>query len=65
MDELRFYIEEYTDGNMKISCNHIHYAFIDDLNPDDFTPAELRNKIRAISVYCERAKIKPIFIYNA
>jgi hypothetical protein len=65
MDKIRFFITEYTDGNLKIEPKHMHYTFRDDLNADDFAPAELFQKMREISAICKRENIIPVFIYNA
>lgn len=50
--KLRFYISEYTDGNLEIQCSHMHYAFRDDLNYDDFSPDRLFGIMKVIDDKC-------------
>ena len=60
--ELRFFISEYSDGNLCIECKHMHYAFRDDLNFDDFKPDELFGKMRLIEAKCREMEIDAKFV---
>lgn len=61
-ETLTFYITEYTDGNLEIQTKHIHYAFRDDINFDDFPPEELIGKMRVVSSICEKEGILASFV---
>ena len=61
MEKLRFFISEYIDGNLQIETKHIHYAFRDDINIDDFTPLELMANIKKIENILKKENIKPYF----
>jgi len=60
--KLRFYITEYVDGNLQIECNHMHYAFRDDLNYDDFPPERLIGHMRVIDDICRKEGNEAYFI---
>ena len=61
---LRFYITEYEDGNLEIETKHIHYAFRDDLNYDDFEPGRLAEIMHKISDICKAEDIEAVFIWK-
>ncbi len=52
-DELRFFISQYFDGNLQIECKHMHYAFDDRFNFDDFSKEELFGIMAEIQEHCE------------
>ena len=52
-DELRFIISQYFDGNLQIECKHMHYAFDDNFNFDDFPKEELFGIMSEIQEHCE------------
>lgn len=60
--KLTFYIGEYVDGNLSIQTNHMHYAFRDDLNFDDFAPEKLYMLMAMIKATCKREGIEPRFV---
>lgn len=62
MNKLRFYITEYVDGNYCVGTNHMHYAFRDDLNFDDFAPEKLPGIMREITRKCKIENIEASFI---
>ena len=51
--KLRFFISEYVDGNLEIETKHMHYAFRDDLNFDDFKPERLNKIMKKITNTCK------------
>lgn len=59
---VKFWISEYEDGNLEIETKHIHYAFRDDLNYDDFEPGRLYEIINKITDICRKMDIEPHFI---
>ena len=63
-NKLRFFITEYKDGNLKAETKHIHYAFMEDLNFDDFPPEQLSEVIKKISDTCEKEGLTAYFVRN-
>lgn len=63
-DELSFYISQYFDGNLKIECKHMHYAFDDRFNFDDFPKDELLSRMAEIQERCEGKGLTPKFIVS-
>lgn len=59
---LRFFITEYEDGNLEIETKHMHYAFRDDLNYDDFEPEKLNEITKKITDICKVEGITAHFI---
>lgn len=59
---LRFFITEYEDGNLEIETKHMHYAFRDDLNYDDFKPEKLNEITKKITDICKAEGITAYFI---
>ncbi len=62
MMELKFYITEYVDGNLEVETKHLHYAFRDDMNYDDFAPNMLQDILSKIAKVCRAEGIKPVFV---
>lgn len=62
--KLRFYITQYVDGNYCVEAKHMHYAFRDDLNFDDFKPEELPGIMRLITSKCQKENIEAHFVMN-
>lgn len=62
MEKLRFFISEYTDGNLEIETKHIHYAFRDDLNFDDFKPEKLNEIMKKITETCKDEGLTAYFV---
>ena len=60
--KLLFFITEYEDDNLKIETKHIHYAFRDDLNYDDFEPEKLNEITKKITDICKAEGITAHFI---
>lgn len=59
---IRFYISQYLDGNLEIECKHMHYAFDDRFNYDDFPREELLDRMAEIQEHCASENITPLFI---
>lgn len=59
---IRFYISQYLDGNLEIECKHMHYAFDDRFNYDDFPREELPDRMAEIQEHCASENITPLFI---
>lgn len=59
---IRFYISQYLDGNLEIECKHMHYAFDDRFNYDDFPREELLDRMAEIQEHCALENITPLFI---
>lgn len=59
---IRFYITQYLDGNLEIECKHMHYAFDDRFNYDDFPREELLDRMVEIQEHCASENITPLFI---
>lgn len=60
--KVRFYISQYLDGNLEVECKHMHYAFRDGFNFDDFPKEELFDRMAEIQEHCEAEDITPIFV---
>lgn len=58
---IRFYISQYLDGNLEIECKHIHYAFDDRFNYDNFPREELLDRMAEIQEHCISEDITPLF----
>lgn len=61
--KLRFYISQYIDGNLEIECKHMHYAFDDRFNFDDFPKEELFQIMTEIQEHCEAEGMEANFIF--
>ena len=59
--KLRFFISEYSDGNLNVECKHIHYAFRNDLNFDDIAPDDLLKTMRTITETLQKENIVATF----
>lgn len=59
---IRFYISQYLDGNLEIECKHMHYAFDDMFNYNDFPREELLDRMAEIQEHCKSENITPLFI---
>lgn len=64
MMQLRFFINQYQDGTFEIETKHMHYAFRDDLNPDNILPEDLAEEISRINEICKADNINPYFVCN-
>lgn len=62
-EKLRFYISQYFDGNLEIECKHIHYAYDDRFNFDDFPKEELFQIMAEITEHCEAEGMEANFIF--
>lgn len=60
--ELRFFISQYLDGNIEIECKHMHYAYDDRFNFDDFPKEELIEKMAEIQEHCEAEGMTAKFV---
>ncbi len=61
-NELRFFISQYLDKNLKIECKHMHYAFDNRFNFDDFSKEELFEIMAIIQKRCESEGLTAKFI---
>lgn len=60
--KLKFYISEYVDGRLEVETKHIHYAFRDDLNYDNFAPELLPGIMHKITWICRKENIEAVFV---
>lgn len=63
-DELRFFISQYLDGNLEIECKHVHYAFDDRFNFDDFPKEDLFGVMCEIQEHCEAEGLDAKFVFQ-
>lgn len=59
---IKFFISQYFDGNLKIECKHMHYTFRDGFGFDDFPKEDLLYRMAEIQEHCEKENITPIFV---
>ena len=61
-NEFRFLISQYFDGRLQIECKHMHYAFDDRFNFDDFSKEELFGIMAEIQEHCENEGLSAKFV---
>lgn len=61
-NKLRFYISQYIDGNLEIECKHLHYAYDEKFNFDNFPKEELFERMAEIQEHCEAEGLSAEFV---